>query len=711
MKARLQRPPANGLLCALVITALVGVAASSTALAQATAELAADDPAALGAAPPAGDEFDSLLQLAEQDVSQLTEVKVSQRIPTLDTEVSTVSRAPSTVGKSPAAVFVITPEMIRRSGARSIPEVLRMAPGVNVARIDSNKWAVTIRGFNSRYANKLLVQIDGRTIYTPLFSGVIWESQDVLLEDVERIEVIRGPGASVWGANAVNGVINIITKRAGDTQGAYGEVGGGTYEQGFVSGRYGGQVGNDVDYRIWGKAFERGTGVPPAGVDPFDSWRGARAGFRMDWNPGRCDTDLFTLQGDAYETMAGSRNTLPSLAPPFSTTADSDAWYRGSNILGRWTHTIDNETEWQLQAYYDFTQIDAAQVLSFVEDRDTVDLDFQYRQPLGERQKLVWGMGYRLTADDLTYAPIPLAFTEPRQTIQMGSFFLQDEIALVPDLWTATLGSKFLYNTYTNFEYQPTARLLYTPDQRQSLWAAASRAVRIPSRSEDSILATMTPTIPAPVFTQIVGNPELVSEDMIAYEAGYRAAPSDYFSWDAAVFFNQYENLVGYMPSGPQVTPNGIVIPLNLDNVIRAQSYGFELAATTQMTDCWELRGAYSYLQIEVLGLAPGTVGTTDAEGLSPVNQVYLQSAHDLGRGVELDLIGRYVDSLPAANVPSYIVGDVRLAWQYAEDVELFVVGRGLFDNGHYEFEGDEAIGGVPTGVRSEVYGGITIWR
>jgi iron complex outermembrane receptor protein len=293
----------------------------------------------------------------------------------------------------------------------------------------------------------------------------------------------------------------------------------------------------------------------------------------------------------------------------------------------------------------------------------------------------------------------------------MGSYFLQDEIALVPDRWTATLGCKFLHNTYTNFEYQPTARLLFTPDDRQSLWAAVSRAVRIPSRAERTIIATVAPAGPAPIFTQIIGNDQLVAEDVVAYEAGYRAAPSDYFSWDAAVFFNQYENLTGYIPGAPQLTPIGVVVPLNLGNVIRAQSYGFELAATTQLTDCWQIRGAYSFLQLEVLGVAPGTVGTTDAEGLSPTNQLYVQSSHDLGRGVELDLIGRYVDTLPAAGVPAYFVGDVRLGWQYTPDVELFVVGRGLFDDGHREFEGDEAIGGVATGVRSEVFGGVTIWR
>jgi iron complex outermembrane receptor protein len=648
-----------------------------------------------------GDEFDALLKFAEHDVSKLTEVKVSQSTGSLNTEVSTVSRTPSTVGKSPAAVFVITNEMIRRSGATCIPEVLRMAPGVNVAKINSNEWAVSIRGFNGQYANKLLVQIDGRSIYTPVFSGVIWPAQDVLLEDVERIEVIRGPGATVWGANAVNGIINIITKTAGETQGVYAQAGGGNFERGFVNARYGGQIGTDIDYRVYGKWFERGTGVPSVG-DPFDDWRAGRGGFRVDWDPDRTGIDRFTLQGDAYGATVGLRELMPTTTFPYSSLAQVDKFYRGGNLLGRWTHVIDEEHDWQFQTYYDYAEIDDRNRAGFTDQRNTIDLDFQDRFPLGDIHKVVCGAGYRIALDRDIAPGFPIAFTDPRQSVSIASCFLQDEIQLVPDRWSATLGCKLLHNTYTNFEYQPTARLLFTPDKRQSAWASVSRAVRIPSKAEETIIVDLPPPFPAPVFPQYRGSNMLVSEELLAWECGYRAQPIDEFSWDLALFFNQYEKLIGLLPPGPpEVAPFGLVIPLVLDNTQRAQSYGFELASNWSVTDQWELRGAYSFLQLELLG------SSGEAEGLAPTNQFYLQSSHTLSAGWELDLIGRYVDSLPAGGVPAYFVSDIRLAWHYRPNTELFVVGRGLFDDGHREFGGPLA--SMATGVRSEVYGGVTI--
>jgi len=676
------------------------ILAPSDPASQVVADAAAAEPGAAG-----GDDFDALLRMAEHDVSQLTQVAVSQRVPSLDTVVSTVSRSPSTVGKSPAAVFVITNEMIRRSGAMSVPEVLRMAPGVNVAKVDSNHWAISIRGFNDLYTNKLLVQVDGRTIYSPLFGGVFWSAQDVFLEDVERIEVIRGPGASVWGANAVNGIINIISKPAADTQGLYAQAGAGNYERGFLNLRYGGQIGDDIDYRVYGKWFERGTGVPPIGT-PFDDWRAGRGGFRLDWDPGRCGTDRFTVQGDVFETTAGTRETLPTATFPFMATGDTDVEYRGGNVLGRWTHTIDDEREWQLQMYYDYVQQDWPSY-PFIDRRTIFDIDFQYRLPLGERQKFIWGAGYRQIPDHQSFPPGGAwTATDERQTIDVISYFLQDEITLVPDRWVATLGCKFLHNTYTDFEYQPTARLLYTPDERQSMWGAVSRAVRLPTRFEETSRLTVSAGIPAPVFLQLQGQAGLVSEDLLAWEAGYRAQPTDDFSWDLALFFNQYEDLIGIRAGAPQFSPPGLIIPLIFDNIDRAQSYGFELAANQAMNECWQLRAAYSFLQLEILGPSEGAA----AEGLSPTNQFYLQSTHDLGYDLDLDLIGRYVDTLPASGIPSYFVGDVRLAWHYSPCTELFIVGRGLFDDGHREFISNSS-GAFSTAVRSEVFAGISIWR
>lgn len=674
----------------------VGLADSDPALAQ------GGGPTAAGEAGPGGDDFDALLNLAERDVSQLTQVRVSERVPSLDTEVTTLSRTPSTVGKTPGAVFVITNDMIRRSGAMSIPEALRMAPGVNVAKLNSNTWAISIRGFNDQYANKLLVQIDGRSIYTPFFNGVIWAQEDVLLEDVERIEVIRGPGGAIWQANAVNGIINIITKPAAETQGVYVQAGGGTYERGFVNARYGGQIGQDIDFRIYGKWFERGTGIPPFGP-PTDDWRAGRGGFRIDWDPGRCGTDRFTLQGDAFSTAAGLTEIAPAPAFPFSTVVNSDRLLYDDNILARWTHTIDDQREWQLQAYYDYMRVNDSQRSGLIDRRDTIDIDFQYRMPLGARQKIVWGGGYRSYSDHETFDGVFTGSAPPHQDIQLYSYYVQDEIALVPDRWTATLGCKWLHNTYTNYEYQPSARLLFTPDERQSAWASVSRAVRIPSRFEETAVLTVAPSVPAPVFPQLQGSNTLAAETVLAWETGYRSAPSDYFSWDLALFFNQYEDLIGVNVGAPQFTPGGLIIPLVFANNSRAQSYGFELAATVDMTEYWQIRGAYSFLRLDVLSPSP------DLEGVDPINQLYIQSSHDLPNGLELDLIGRYVDTLPAIGIPAYFVGDVRLAWHYNPCTEFFLVGRNLFDNGHLEFKD---IGTVAnTGVRSEVFAGLTIRR
>ncbi len=654
--------------------------------------------------------FDELLNIAEQDVSQLSQVKVVSSVPSLDMEVTTVSRVPSTVGKTPAAVFVITNEMIRRSGATSVPEVLRMAPGVQVARVDANKWAISIRGFNDRFANKLLVQIDGRTVYSPLYAGVFWDVQDLLLEDVERIEVIRGPGATVWGANAVNGVINILTKKAADTQGLYLQSGAGSFERGFLNLRYGGQIGEDIDYRVHGRWLERGTGSSiDSPLDPADDWRLGGGGFRIDWDPDRAGDDLFTLQGGTTAGRSGGTNVIPTLPPPFSTTVANDLGYSESNVLGRWTHRIDDQREWQLQSYFWGTTRDQA-ALGFFEDRGTFDIDLQYRCPAGDRHQLVMGAGSRWSSDRLPGGVFPSGFSDEQQTISMYSAFIQDHITLAEDRWFLTLGSKFIEHSYVGFDYQPTMRLLFTPDDRRSVWAAVSRAIRLPSRGEETALLFGPPvtTTPIPIYAGVVGSSALNSEQLLAWELGYRMQQTDQFSWDLATFYNQYDDLISFQQGRLTLTPHAVVVPLNLTNAASATSYGVELAANYEMHPDWKLRGAYTYLSI----FQDGDVAFDGkVDGSDPHHQLYVQSSTNLGKRTELDLTGRYVGELSALNVSSYFVSDVRLAWRPSEAWECFVVGRGLFDDGHEEFEGDVAIGGLPTGVRSEIFAGVSLRR
>jgi iron complex outermembrane receptor protein len=697
----------------VVAAIIAALAIHGPAAAQEAADAAAASEESAPATPDASD-LDSLLNAADQDVSQLSKVSVGQA-PALDMEVSTVSRQESTVGKSPAAVFVITNEMIQRSGVRNIPDALRMAPGVEVARVDANKWAISIRGFNTQFANKLLVQIDGRTVYTPTFGGVYWDVQDVLLEDVERIEVIRGPGATVWGANAVNGVINILTKSSRDTQGMFGEAGGGTEERNYGGFRYGGKLSRDATYRLWGKWFERDQGLDVDGA--ADDWRSGRGGYRVDWNPTCCD--LVTLQGDAYRGNAGSRAAYTTLTPQSPTPpfyfrqVDEQTNLAGFNNLLRWTHELSDESDWTIQTYYDRTERSLEQ-LPFRENRDTVDFDFQHRFRLADVHGIIWGCGYRNTRD-VFFQPadgVPLEFQPPSRADDLFSYFIQDEITLRDEFLYLTGGAKFQHNDYTGFELQPTVRLLCTPTERQSIWASVSRAVRTPTRTDDDVILTTAPAafapFPppagplAPVFPRIFGNRDIGSEQVVAYEIGMRAQPTDRFSWDLALFLNDYRYLRNTTPVGLSVDPTipAYIAGQALTDDGSGIGYGFEPAVTFQATDTWRLTTAYTFLRMDLNILG---------EGDSARNRLYVQSSHDLGNNWEFDLMGRYVDNLPGQQVPSYLVMDARLAWYPTSTFEFYVVGRNLLDSAHLEFGDDPYLGTMATEVQREIYGGVAV--
>ncbi len=614
--------------------------------------------------------------------------------------VTTVARQESTVGRSPAAIFVITPDMIRRSGATSLPDVFRMVPGMDVARIDSSRWAISARGFNDRLSNKLLVQIDGRTIYNPNFSGVLWEHQDLLLEDVERIEVIRGPGATVWGQNAVNGIINIITKSAQDTQGGLLIGGGGSRDQGMTGVRHGGKIGEDLYYRVWGKWFEGGTFFGPAG-SPHDDWRQGRGGFRFDWNASACDK--VTWQGELFQGDFGRSNLTQILTPPFVTTLLGDDSTRGGYILGRWRHQLGERSDWALTAYYDnFHRV--ITTTSFPFEINTFDVDFQQQFPLTHRQQVIYGLGYRFIDFNNGGTAFDNQFTtnDPKRQVSYTSAFVQDELTVVKDRLFFTAGCKFLENGFSGFEYQPTGRLLWTPDERHSVWGAVSRAVRTPSMLEQDLRIASLPIFPpalkgAPLFPQLVGDRGVISEDVLAYEAGYRAQPTDKFSWDLALFYNVYDNLVTARP-GPVVpgpVPGTFLLPLKQENGLSGESYGSELAANWKLTECWRLYGQYSFLVLQVHRAAGLAASAEIAEKRSPRNQVYLQSSWDLGCNMEFDLITRYVDVLPGFGVPSYFSLDLRWAWRPRPNLELAVIGQNLLDDNHLE------VGVAPGGSQS----------
>jgi iron complex outermembrane receptor protein len=641
--------------------------------------------------------------LAELDIESLLNIKVIS-----------AAKKEQTVSESAAAVYVITQDDIRRSGATSIPDALRMAPGLQVARQDASTWAISARGFNSRFANKLLVMIDGRTVYTPLFSGVYWDVQDLLLEDIERIEVIRGPGATLWGANAVNGVINIITKRAADTTGALVTGGVGTEEQGFGGVRFGDRLGDAGAYRVYFKYFNRDSLESVRGGDAADDWDQTRGGFRIDLGDG--SPGALTLQGDIYQGTAGSTFTVPALSPPFTATADADTDVAGGNLLGRWTHELSSGSDIQLQFYYDRTERDSPFIREW---RDTYDLDFQHHLGLGERHDVVWGLGYRYTTDDIKENSSSFQIDTHRQGYSLVNGFLQDEIMLIEERLRVTLGSKLEYNDYTGLEVQPAARFLWTPEKRQTVWGAVSRAVRTPSRAEDGFAidsAALPPGALAagapPALVRLVGNSDYDSEDLLAYELGYRVMPTDRLSVDLAAFYNVYDNLrtlESGLPFPEPGLPPHLVLPLRADNLMDGETYGAELAVDYRLCDWWRLELAYTHLQMD-LHLDSGSTDATSeqAEGQSPQNQVSLRSMIELPRNVEFDAWLRYVDNLPTLDVDSYLTLDLRLGWRPTRNTEVALVGQNLLGSQHQEFE-PLVLGGVPSEVERAVYAKFTV--
>ena len=622
------------------------------------------------------------------------------------------SKRPQKLSDAAAAIFVITQEDIRRSGATSIPEALRLAPGLEVARQDSHTWAISSRGFNDEFANQLLVLIDGRSVYTPLFAGVYWDVQDLVLEDINRIEVIRGPGASLWGANAVNGVINITTKSAKDTQGLLISGGAGNEERGFGSIRYGGKIGKNAFYRVYGKYLNRDNSVKPDGSDAHDSWSMWRGGFRFDLEP--TGENTFTLQGDAYKGDLNQAVLVPLLDPPYGQELREKVEVAGGNLLGRFTHSFSQSSELAFKVYYDRTERDR---VVFAERRDTFDLDLQHRFQVGDRQDFVVGLGYNLTSDELENR-FAVSFDPTERTSSLYSAFVQDEITLIRDRLRLTLGTKVEHNDYTGWEIQPNARLSLNITKRQTAWFAASRAISTPSRAEDDIRINRLVAPPGfllpgpdPTLVSQFGSRAMDSKELIALELGYRIQPVDRVTLDLATFYNFYDRQrsleMGAPFSEATPAPQHNVLPFTINNLIKGEVFGAELASSFQPTDWWRLRVNYTAWSIQLHKKA----GSNDqllegAEDDSPNHQVGIRSLMDLGRHVELDLGFRYVDALQNRGVPSYTAFDARIAWRPNANWEFAIVGQNLFD-GHKEFA-PSFIQTEVTEVQTSVYGKLT---
>lgn len=640
-------------------------------------------------------------QEAPESVSDLANLSVEEL---LNLQVTSVSKKSQNIKEAAAAIYVLTQDDIRRSGATSIPEVLRLVPGLHVARISANNWAITSRGFNGLFGNKLLVLMDGRSVYTPLFSGVFWDTQDTLLEDIDRIEVIRGPGAALWGSNAVNGVINIITKHAEDSQGGLLTLGGGDEELAFGGIRYGGKTENRINYRAYLKAKKLADNHRAFASDSVqDDSESIRAGYRADWDISA--KDALTLQGDVYYHDEGFEFIEPSVLAPFDNFKREQRYLVGTNFLTRWTHIYANDSESQLQFYYDHVDRDDG-VLAH--KRDTFDLDFQHRFQASKNHELLWGVGYRFYQDDIDSKKV-ISFDPEKQNVSQATFFLHDEISLDERL-KLILGSKFEQNQFSGFEVQPNLRLLYTLDEH-AYWLAISRAVRTPSRSTEDIRLNFVsgPGEELPFLVSFNGSNQYESEDLLAYELGYRGEIAQDLVFDIATYFNHYENLQTLEPGAPVIEDSlggpHVLLPRFFDNEARANAHGVELSFDYQAKEWWRLVLTYTYFKLNISRTTKGRDEFAEfMEGTFPEHQFNIRSQIDLTDEIEFDSTLRYVDSLRSINIEDYFALDLRLAWQVCRDLELSLVAQNLTDEKHEEFHANDFVRGDVAAIDRGLY-------
>jgi iron complex outermembrane receptor protein len=630
----------------------------------------------------------------------------------MNESVTSVSKREQKSSQVAAALFVISQEDIRRSGALNIPDLLRMVPGLDVAQINANTWAISARGFNHQFADKLLVLIDGRAVYTPTVGGVNWDTQDVPLEDIERIEVIRGPGATVWGANAVNGVINVITKQAKDTQGVLLTAGGGTQDKALGTAQYGGKIAEDASYRVFTKYLDHNDLPDLTGRLTNDGWHLLHGGFRVDG--GLSGNDSMTAQGDIYSGSEGAMiGHIASFSPPENVIVPRLADLSGGNILGRWNHVLANGSDTTVQVYFDrYIRLGP----STFETRNTADFDFQQHQRLGSRQELDWGAGYRRSADQIG-GTIDGAFVPADQTLDLFNAFVQDEITLAPERVFLTLGTKLEHKSISGFELEPTIRVSWTPSARDTLWVAVAEAARTPDRNDtngDFNIAALTLPNGVPGELGIVGNPRQESEHLLATDFGYRVQASSRVAVDLSMFYNRYRELRTLEPGAPFLETDPVPhfdLPLVYSNQMHGTTEGLELSAHFKVTDRWTLSPGYALLHMN-LRTEPGSLDTTsvaDIEGSNPRHQAQLRSAVNLPHGLGWNTSLYFVDRLPAQQVPSYTRLDTQLIWRSTERLEWSVVGQNLLQNLHVE-SNDLVTSVNPTQVQRSVYAKFT-WR
>ncbi len=593
-----------------------------------------------------------------------------------DVEVTSVSKSVEAVRDAPAAIFVITHDDIMRSGATSIPEALRLAPNLLITQYTSSNFVAAARGFGGapaaqNFSNKLLILIDGRSVYTPLYSGVYLDVQDVLLDDVDRIEVISGPGATLWGANAMNGVINIITRSAYLTQGALVSAAGGNFEQN-LSARYGAKLGSDAALRIYGKAFRNGAEELGDGRSAHDDWYKGQGGFRLDWSRAH---DSFTAQGDLYRGLESQPD-----APGVS--------IEGANLLARWQHR-SGASELQLQTYFDQTQR-AAPLNGTKFVLRTYDLELQQSIAIGANQKIVWGAGERVNSYGIVNTP-SLLFQPPERSLTLGNLFAQDTFSLHPTL-KLTVGAKLENDPYSGWAVQPDARVAWEPGPATLLWAAASRAIRSPTPFDADVVEKLGGT------TFLTGNPDFRPERVTAYEIGYRGDPAANLSVSLSTFYNLYDDLRSI-----ETASSTVFLPLQWGNGMRGHTYGVEFWAHWQVTERWRLSPGLRVLHedLEFKPGASGLLGTAQA-GDDPTHRALLTSTTEFGNHMTFDATLRYVGALPDPALPSFWGLSARLGWTVSRALDVAISGANLLHPRHREFpapDGEE----IDRSVRAEI--------
>lgn len=621
-------------------------------------------------------------------------------------QVTTVNKEPEDVWQTPAAVYVLTENDIRRSGATTLPNLLRTVPGVEVAQVQNNYWAVGIRGFGSQFSRGVLLLIDGRSAYTELFEGVYWDVQDVPLDDIERIEIVRGPGGTIWGANAVNGVINIITKDARDTQGTLatglsGHVNrfNGTLREGLHHGGF--------NYRLFAHGFLREPAIDPGFVG-YDSWHLVHGGFRADWDASPRDT--LSFEGSIYTGASGQQIGLGIYQPLEQIAVNGTQDISGGDLNLHWEHRYRKGSDLRVQAYFDRTNRHGPQ---FGETRSKFDVDAVDRVFLPGRSDVIWGAGIRLEPSHFIQTQPTVDFIHHNQTDYIYSAFAQDTLQVVPGRLNLVAGSKLEYNNFSGFEYQPSVRLLWNPSHHSTLWGAISRAVRTPGRLDQDLVITGVISSNPPLLDRVEGDPLFQSEILIGYEAGYRQLLTRDLFADVAMFHNRYEKLEGYgNPFYSKITTpvTATVLNVPIANSVDGNTDGIEIAPNWKVTRWWVLKGNYSYLHIKTQPRPAfaGTVAQVNASsynGTSPHRQTTARSYFDLPHGFDFNLDYRFVSRIPYQGVGSYQTADAHAGWKINGNLRLFVTGRNLLQPQHQEFNGDN---GNKVGIRREVFAGLT---